>query len=416
MFPREETHPALARIYRDERSGALRNENNKFLLYVIIDRYFKVPRPKWNVDRGSVTELLTLPNFAPVSTYEPTVQRLLNSLPVDEAGNEKFAASLKKHRTTIKELAAGSKPLYTLANAIDALLNDNGVPNDPARPNLQEFWQRPDQSALRGDFQKLLDTVRYGDPLYIAKGYGKGRVTAFLSSAGESWSDWPKYGPGQPYYVMLMIEMQKYLAGTGADVNPSIGVPLEMTLDPVRYGPKVTRYEMFNDAKTLALKKNPDETKAELAPIVSRGDQVSETDAEKKNYVFRFTESKEPGAYIFELTANRPPASVGDESSTVKEAVAYPFNVDTLAEGDLRRADRDELTRTAGPGAKIHVPGSDWKELEQKQRDFSESPWFYALILFVLVAEQAWAVRLSYHLKDGGAAPPAAATLGAPTV
>jgi hypothetical protein len=33
--------------------------------------------------------------------------------------------------------------------------------------------------------------------------------------------------------------------------------------------------------------------------------------------------------------------------------------------------------------------------------DFSESPWLFLIFLFVLVAEQALAVHLSFHMKAG---------------
>ena len=40
----------------------------------------------------------------------------------------------------------------------------------------------------------------------------------------------------------------------------------------------------------------------------------------------------------------------------------------------------------------------------ERQTDLSESAWIYLLILIILVAEQAVAVHLSFHLKDHPAA------------
>ena len=42
--------------------------------------------------------------------------------------------------------------------------------------------------------------------------------------------------------------------------------------------------------------------------------------------------------------------------------------------------------------------------MSQRQTDLSESPWFYLVILAVLVLEQAMAVHLSFHLKGSEAA------------
>ena len=37
--------------------------------------------------------------------------------------------------------------------------------------------------------------------------------------------------------------------------------------------------------------------------------------------------------------------------------------------------------------------------LKQKPTDMSSGRWLYLVILLVLIAEQAWAVRISYHTK-----------------
>ena len=88
--------------------------------------------------------------------------------------------------------------------------------------------------------------------------------------------------------------------------------------------------------------------------------------------------------------------------------------MDTAAEGDLRRAPRDDI-ESAAPGAQLHTPGSGLEELLKERRsDLSESPWLYLVLLLVLVAEQAMAVRLSHHLPGGE--PSAAVNLGTRTV
>ena len=104
----------------------------------------------------------------------------------------------------------------------------------------------------------------------------------------------------------------------------------------------------------------------------------------------------------------------GDKAAGRVESQAVAFNVDTAAEGDLRRASRDDI-ESAAPGALLHSPGSGLADLlKEKKSDLSESPWFYLLILLVLIAEQAMAVRLSYHLSGNEAA--AAINLGTRTV
>ena len=42
---------------------------------------------------------------------------------------------------------------------------------------------------------RLRDNVKYGDPLYFAKTYGRGRVTLVTTTAGEQWTDWASSQP-----------------------------------------------------------------------------------------------------------------------------------------------------------------------------------------------------------------------------
>ena len=126
---------------------------------------------------------------------------------------------------------------------------------------------------------------------------------------------------------------------------------------------------------------------------------------------FTFAEGHKPGVYRFEFTPQGPAAN---KAGGRVESQSMAFNVDTAAEGDLRRASRDDI-ESAAPGAALHSPGSGLADLlREKKSDLSESPWLYLFILMILVAEQAMAVRLSYHLSGNGAA--TAVNLGTRTV
>jgi hypothetical protein len=184
-----------------------------------------------------------------------------------------------------------------------------------------------------------------------------------------------------------MLEGQKYLAGAGLEANRLVGTPLELTMDANRYASKIRRFyipEATGDA-------DPKATNAQ-----DLGEQVGAVNGGTVRFVFG--DNRKPGVYRFEF------AATGDSGRVEQQAVA--FNVDTLAEGDLRRASRSDL-ESAAPGAKLHSPGSGLADLLRERRsDLSESPWLFLALLLVLVAEQAMAVRLSYHI-DGNAPPPA---------
>jgi hypothetical protein len=396
LFPRGD-HPILNRIYRDDKT----HESNTYLKFLLIDRYFPVNRVRWNPAPGTADELLTLPNYRSFDDYKEEAQRLLNQIPTDEEKAGPYAKLLKEHYRRVKEVLANGKQLYQLANAIEAMLNDTADPKDPAKPDLRAFWQQPARAELVGGLQRLAESVRYGDPLLVARKYGKGAVLAYMTTAGSAWNDFPN-GPARPYWVMLMLEVQKYLAGVGSDVNRLVGSPLEITLDAARFTSRMRRFyvpEPGGDAGADKPAKGDQDLREQVGNV--QGQRVT----------FSFTEARRPGVYRFEFT---PQAAAGDKATGRMESQAVAFNVDTVAEGDLRRASRDDI-ESAAPGALLHSPGSGLADLlKEKKSDLSESPWLYLFILLVLVAEQAMAVRLSYHLSGNEAAP--AINLGTRTV
>src|SRR5262249_26057507 len=116
---------------------------------------------------------------------------------------------------------------------------------------------------------------------------------------------------------------------------------------------------------------------------------------------FRFTDARKPGVYILEFTPRT------EDGSGKREVRGFAFNIDTDAESNLLRVDRNVLLEKV-PDSKFYGLGStDFSELEQKQRDLSEGPWLFLLFLLILVFEQALAVHLSYHVAQGEAPTPA---------
>jgi len=377
-FVRDDSHPVLARMFRDDRN----REVNTYLKFLFVERHVPVPRARWNPDPGAADELFTLPNDRPVDDYKEPAQRLLARLPTDDPRFEKYRDRLREHQRKVKEALAANRPLYALADAIETTLTDRADPAQPEAVNLQEFWSRPDQAALRGDLQRFVESARYGDPLLVSGKYGKGRVMVLTTTAGSGWNDWPS-GPARPYWVMLMLESQKFLSGVAPDANRTVGSALEINLDATRYEPRLRRYflpEVAPDAPT--------------AGPIDKGELAGQPRGTK--IAFNVPDAREPGVYRFDLV----PKPDGPNATPKAEPIAYAFNVDTAAEGDLRRASRDDLA-SAAPGMQLHAPGSGLANiLKDRKSDLSESPWFYLLILGVLVAEQALAVHLSYH-PDG---------------
>jgi hypothetical protein len=405
IYPRNDSHPIFTRIYRDERTRNQSRENNKYLVFASIDRYFPVPRSKWTYPPGTIDELMTLPNNRKVADYADEANRIINQIQQQLQGDEKnakFKASLDGHIKAIRDALLGGGDLYKLALPLDRLLNDAGAPNDANKPNLQEFWQQGEQTDVRERLTQLLEAVRYGDPFLVGRTFGKGRVLAYLSTANSAWNDLPN-GPSRVYYVMLMVEMQKYLASNVSDVNLLLGSPLELNLDAARYEAKARRF--------FPPKGEPQQGKPPAN--IDAGEQAGRVDGNR--VIFSFAEAKVPGVYQFVLNRKDAPEEgdkkldvpkapeKGDGEKQRQETLAFAYNIDAIAESDLRRANLNDISSVA-PQAHFHKPGDGSYEgiLKQKKCDLSELSWLFLLFLIVLLVEQALAVRLSFHAHKAG--------------
>ena len=128
---------------------------------------------------------------------------------------------------------------------------------------------------------------------------------------------------------------------------------------------------------------------------------------------FEFKDAPRPGVYTFDSTRAAEGAGQRD-----RDPLAYAFNVDAAAESNLKRApatrswsapSRKDGHRAGAVLLCVGV-GDDARRLYRERSPTPrESPWLYLLFLLILVAEQAMAVHLSFHLKGGEAAagPPA---------
>jgi len=74
IFLRSDSHPLFAEAYKFRSAFKFLN----------IERYYPVPRQKWNRETNHAEELATLPNDRPVTDYEAGIHELLNSLPLDD--------------------------------------------------------------------------------------------------------------------------------------------------------------------------------------------------------------------------------------------------------------------------------------------------------------------------------------------
>jgi hypothetical protein len=401
-------HPAFAWTLEDD------GKMQSIFRFLIIDRYSPTQaRFKWPTAQGAVEELVTLPNRKPVEDYKLDANALLARLPLKDDKYRKYWPGLETHQRQIREALAG-KQLYELANAITALLTDPGKDKDDKQPSMKEFWESPDVQKLRTDFDRFRETVQYGDPLVVAKQFGKGSVVAVLTTAGKAWNDWPGGCPASPTYPIMVVELEKYLTSGSEEASYLVGQPVKFDWDATRFEPRLRK---FLQPEAAALQPPGDGGAPAGRAQLDKGEQLPEAKSPEGRLVFLVKDIKEPGLYLIKRDQRPEPGAAQAKS----EYLPVIFNVDTLAEGDLERTVAEDLVRnpnttpTPGRGQVRLSNTTDFKTFTEQPRDLSQHPMMFLIFLVLLVAEQALAVHLSFHLKGGQATLPAGArTLGSP--
>ena len=275
------------------------------------------------------------------------------------------------------------------------MLKDQGKTDakaDSPKANLTEFWTSSDPKieALHRAVVRLHDEAKYGDAFVIGAQFGKGRVVAVMTTAGKEWNNWGGGSAATPLYPGFIWETQNFLSGQGSEANLSVGTPVKIEVDAEQFkqqsaGLKLTRTYF------QPLEGKP----AKAAPAGER-----EGKEEKKGLLsFHFDKTLEPGLYVSELRfANDAP------TKAPLAVYNHVFNVDTPTEGPLQRVSSDDLERDLisklpKDMVTLVTGGSGSGDLASRRTDLSEAPWFFLLLLCILVAEQALAVHLSFHLR-----------------
>jgi hypothetical protein len=343
----------------------------------------------------------------------------------------KFRDALSKAQTGILATLRGAEVTTgQIADLFDRLLSDQTNAGDADEALFREFWADSRNNDLRLKFARQRDKLKYGYPLYLAKQFGRGRVTMMTTTAGEAWTDWPSERPGSVSFTPVMKELVNYLAGGGVDDNQTAGQPIEVNADGDSYEPKVLTGFITHNAKPgeqVAVGGDNDPAPITVADQFDKlaeetvTEKIKEKDADGKDVervvtrkVLRFTQTstEKPGVYLYGLEQRRPKPGSPNETITSPEYRFVPVNVDSVFEGDLRRASADDIIGDTKAG--LHSPEDrGWIEgLKNKKTDLSEMGWIFLFILMVLVIEQALAVKLSYHTgNDLGDSPTVAAAM-----
>ncbi len=399
--------------------------------FVLVDRYWPTaPRFQWvTTPDEPVEELIDLPNRKDARDYAAQAQDLVksaiaaatalaqaemtNKKPNEAKIYENYPAALEEYQRQVRT-GLGEEHLYEVSLAFDRMLNDNSNSDgkDSKKPKMETLWAEPSMKDIKKKIETFITTIRYGDPLVVSRKHGKGRVIACLTPAGTvtKWHDWSAGSMASATFPMFIMDMQRELTKQSDDLNHIVGEKLHFQFDPAKYKDSVEltvtpQYDLVGASRAVT-----DGGAQDQRPI----DRKGSINMKKKDLGLEldFTNAREGGFYAFTFT----------RLDGSKESQTYAFNVDSSAESDLHRADREKLERNpaSGIGSKRGVirlieQGSDLTGFKARIPDFSEKPWLFLLLLIILIAEQAMAVHLSFHMKggEGAQAPPATGGSGA---
>lgn len=409
-------HPALSGLYQNERGLPLKpaEEVVRWSQYITIKQYFKIARDgKWRDDKNT-TELFCLPNESELKEYTDAIAGVREKIAaaVGEPDLAKFRKPVGDVMEAMRQALINDGGLGTLAIQFDRLLCDGRSEGDPNEAILREFWALPAVADLRGEVARLRDRVKFGDPIYLAKQFGRGRVTVFLSSADDAWTDWPSSQPANYCYLPIVREMVTYLSGGGGDSGLACGQTIRFDLPaipdakdgPLGYRPKVRKAFVTTNPKPG--ERNNNAIKVDFADF-GAADLPTENGLLAVAHEGLAKDAQpgtvKPGVYFFGLVQSRP----GGEKDKRDEAAdfrAVVVNLDSR-EGDLRRVTTDDLAQHA-TGLTVHAPDDPaWTDaLQNKKSDLSEAGWIFLIAVVVLVCEQALATRLSQKGADDAVA------------
>ena len=131
-------------------------------------------------------ELYCLPNEQPMADFEKPAVDILRRLPLRASRSSRSTRSTwtkledeHPHDGGVEQPAARS-----LAQQLDRLLCDQINDGDESEPVLREFWRCRRWPTCGPRRCGCGTTVKFGDPLYLVKQFGRGRVTVMITDAG----------------------------------------------------------------------------------------------------------------------------------------------------------------------------------------------------------------------------------------
>jgi hypothetical protein len=260
----------------------------------------------------------------------------------------------------------------SFAGKLTSFLQTVGVRRYFAVP---EGWRPPSDSTVR-----VAAHLRNGAPLIVERGFGKGQVVAFLTTAAPTWNNWA----GNPSFVVTMLELQAYLARQSADDKLRlVGSPLTLRFEGKGYeaqGPQV-RFTLPENA---------------ASPVVA----VNAIRGADGMLTASLSNTDWSGFYEAQLTRT-------DNSAETRR---FAMNVDP-EEGNLAALDGEQLARRLEGVKYQYERASLFQSTATDLAGYNLGEVILYALVLLLIGEQMLAWSASYHLRrrdvpqaQGGAA------------
>ena len=235
-------------------------------------------------------------------------------------------------------------------------------------PLAEDFARRDEE---RADGVKTIVTLRNGQPLMFEHQLGEGRIVTCLTSAGPSWNDWSR----NPSFVILQLEMQKYLAKRFKSERPrEVGVPIELAVSASN----------FNDELEITA---PGEKISRLKMVPKTGNNNDDSTVE---LAATYPGTDDPGVYRVTLFDR--------DQNPDEQWIAYNVATD---EADLELISDNDLVLQIGDQAALQSADDlDWIRQRDTQQEARLS--LLGILFLVMLVEQFLAYRLSYHSRQSG--------------
>ena len=218
-------------------------------------------------------------------------------------------------------------------------------------------------------------SLRNGMPLVVERKFGDGRVVAFLTTVEPGWNNWGN----DPSFVVVALKLQSYLAASrrAFDSRP-VGTPIVVQLEVDKFR---------QDMQFIAPGETP-ETRTVIERAATRAQSDSPVMAAAIGLGMVDGEVQTDRSGIYEAW----PVTTSGQADVRR----FALNVDP-EEGDLKIAESKNLLAALDPVKAEFRPAEEFTYELAGLGGNNRSLLLMALLLALLIAEQALAYSASYH-------------------